>query len=198
MWTGALYGNAKSAVLHPDVRDLADDRKFEAMLARTACASGAAHPLNRILYQDFKLYLEGDILAKVDRASMAVSLENRVPLLNPEVLAHLERIPLALKLRGLTRKFLLRKALEGRLPPSIIGRRKRGFSVPIATWLNDDLRDLTRDYLSEARLQREGLFQPQEVTRLLDEHARRVRNHAKSLWTILMFQLWRERWLDAA
>ncbi len=198
MWTGALYGSAKSAVLHPDARQLVDDREFEAMLAATACASGAAHPLNRILYQDFKLYLEGDILAKVDRASMAVSLETRVPLLNSEVLAHLEQIPLALKLRGLTRKYLLRRALDGRLPPGIIGRRKRGFSIPVAAWLNDDLRGLAHEYLNEARLQREGLFNAPQVARLLDEHARRVSNHAKALWTILMFQLWRERWLDAA
>ena len=129
---------------------------------------------------------------------MAVSLETRVPLLNSEVLAHLEQIPLALKLRGLTRKYLLRRALDGRLPPGIIGRRKRGFSIPVAAWLNDDLGGLAHEYLNEARLQREGLFNAPQVTRLLDEHARRVSNHAKALWTILMFQLWRERWLDAA
>ncbi len=198
MWTGALYGEAKSNVLHPDVRRLVDEEEFSAMLADTATASGASHPLNRILYQDFKLYLEGDILAKVDRASMATSLETRVPFLNLDVLSHLERVPLSLKLHGFTRKYLLRKAMHGRLPREIIGRRKRGFSIPVAEWLNNDLRDLTHEYLNEARLQREGLFNPQEVARLLDEHKRRARNNAKKLWTILMFQLWRERWLDAA
>ena len=198
MWTGALYDESKSAVLHPDARRLVNDQEFTAMLADTASASGASHPLNRILYQDVKLYLEGDILAKVDRASMATSLETRVPFLNLDVLSHLERVPLEFKLRGLTRKYLLRKAMQGRLPGNIISRRKRGFSIPVAAWLNDDLRDLTHEYLNEARLQREGLFNAQEVARLLDEHARRVRNNAKKLWTILMFQLWRERWLDAA
>ncbi len=198
MWTGALYNAAKHAVLHPDVRRLIDDREFEAMLAGVASASGAAHPLNRILYQDVKLYLEGDILAKVDRASMASSLETRVPLLNHDVVSHLEQVPLALKLRGLTRKYLLRKVMAGRLPPSIIRRRKRGFSIPVADWLDGDLHDLAREYLDENRLRREGLFDAQEVARLRDEHTRRVRNNAKNLWAILMFQLWRERWLDAA
>ena len=197
MWTGALYGETKSAVLHPDVRPTVNDRGFNTMLADTAAASGAEHPLNRILYQDFKLYLEGDILAKTDRASMATSLETRVPLLNADVLSHLERVPVALKLRGLTRKYLLRQAVADLLPRSIIRRRKRGFSIPIAAWLNEDLRELTHEYLNESRLQREGVFNPPEVIRLRDEHARRASNHAKSIWTILMFQLWRERWLDA-
>ena len=198
MWTGALYGGAKTAVLHPDLRQAADDRGFETMLAETAAASGAGHPLNRILYQDFKLYLEGDILTKTDRASMAVSLETRVPFLNLDVLTHLERAPVTLKLRGMTRKYLLRKAVQGMLPRNIINRRKRGFSIPVAAWLNGDLRSLTREYLDEDRLRREGVFNAPAVTQLLDEHARRVRNNAKSIWTILMFQLWRERWLDAA
>ena len=198
MWTGALYGDTKSAVVNPELRELIDDRGFEAMLADTAAASGAAHPLNRILYQDFKLYLEGDILAKTDRASMATSLEVRVPFLNLSVLSHLERVPVALKLRGLTRKYLLRKAVGHLLPRSIVARRKRGFSIPVAAWLNDELRDLADDYLNESRLRREGVFNPPAVTALVDEHTRRARNNAKIIWTILMFQIWRERWLDTA
>jgi len=86
MWTGSLFGHCKATVLHPDVRCATDEGEFEAKLANTAAASGAAHPLNRILYQDFKLYLEGDVLTKTDRASMATSLETRVPFLNLDVL----------------------------------------------------------------------------------------------------------------
>ncbi len=198
MWTGALYGESKAAVLHPDVRGATDDGKFEAALAETAVASGAEHPLNRILYQDFKLYLEGDILAKTDRASMATSLETRVPFLNLDMLEHLERVPVTLKLRGLTRKYILRKAVKGLLPASIITRRKRGFGIPVAAWLNEDLRSLVYEYLNEARLKREGVFDPAEVATLLDQHARRTRNNAKAIWTIMMFQMWRERWLDDA
>ena len=196
MWTGSLFGERKAAALQPDVRCAIEEGKFEAKLADTAAASGARHPLNRILYQDFKLYLEGDILAKTDRASMATSLETRVPFLNPEVLSHLERVPVSLKLRGLTRKYILRQAVKDLLPDNIIKRRKRGFSIPVSAWLNADLRGLTNEYLNESRLRREGVFNPPEVKTLLDDHARRVRNNAKSIWTILMFQMWRERWLD--
>ena len=103
-----------------------------------------------------------------------------------------------MKLCGLTRKHPLRKAVANLLPTSIITRRKRGFSIPVTTWPNNELRGLMHEYLNESRLRREGLFNPPEVARLLDEHARRSGNHAKSIWTILMFQLWRERWLDAS
>jgi len=198
MWTGALYGQTKSSVLNLDLRESIDERGFEAMLADTAAASGTTHPLNRILFQDFKLYLEGDILTKTDRASMATSLETRVPFLNLNVLSHLERVPVGLKLRGLTRKYLLRKAVGDLLPRGIVTRRKRGFSIPVAAWINSDLRGLVREYLNEARLRREGIFNAPAVTALVDEHTRRRRNNAKMIWTILMFQVWRERWLDTA
>ena len=178
------------AVIHPDVRSELDHDRFELMLAEIAESSGVQHPLNRILYQDFKLYLEGDILTKVDRASMANALETRVPILNLEVMEYLQHIPLRLKLRGMTRKYLLRRAMEGLLPPDIIRRRKRGFSIPVAAWINGDLRDLVREYLDPVRLEREAIFNGGEVARLLDEHARGVRNHAKRIWTILMFQQW--------
>ena len=198
MWTGSLFGESKAALLHPDVWCATEEGKFEATLADTAAASGAEHPLNRILYQDFKLYLEGDILTKTDRASMATSLETRVPFLNVDVMAYLERVPVALKLRGLTRKYILRKAVRNLLPDDIINRRKRGFSIPVAAWLNEDLHDLASEYLNETRLRREGIFNPSEVTSLRTQHLRGTRNNAKSIWTILMFQVWRERWLDVA
>ena len=98
----------------------------------------------------------------------------------------------------MTRKYLLRRAMEGLLPPDIIRRRKRGFSIPVAAWINGDLRDLVREYLDPVRLEREAIFNGGEVARLLDEHARGVRNHAKRIWTILMFQQWRECWLDSS
>ncbi len=196
MWTGSHYGEDLTAILHPDIRSEIDDSCFHQMLADISGRSGAQHLLNRVLYQDFKLYMEGDILTKVDRASMATSLETRVPLLNVEVMTYLQKIPIDWKLRGLTRKYLLRKAMEGRLPASIIGRRKRGFSIPIAAWLNRELQPLVREYLAEDRLDREGIFCGAEVSRLLDQHSSHVSNHAKRIWTILMFQLWRDRWLE--
>ena len=196
MWTGAFYEGDKDAVLAPAVQAEVDRGSLERLIGAVQSDSGAAHPLNRILYQDVKLYLEGDILTKVDRASMAVSLEARVPFLNVEVLDFVARTPINRKLRGFRRKFLLREAMRGLLPSEIIGRRKQGFSVPVAAWLCGDLKGFALDYLNEGRIRREGLFSPAFVSRLLAQHFERRRNNAKMLWTLLMFQLWREQWLE--
>jgi len=197
MWTGSFYGADKAAILAPDVAAELGDDGLATFVAAIAAASGARHPLNRVLYQDMQLYLDGDILPKVDRASMAVSLETRVPFLNLDVLNFLARTPLELKLRGFTRKYLLRRAMAASLPPAIIGRRKQGFSVPIARWLRAGLRDMAWNYLNPQRIGREGLFNPAAVHDLWSAHQAGRANHAKLLWTLLMFQQWRARWLDA-
>ena len=195
MWTGALFGATKASVLAPDIRTEIGDDGFGAFVQRIAQDSGAHDPINRILYQDMKLYLEGDILTKVDRASMAVSLETRVPFLNAGVIDFLQAVPLRWKLRGLTRKYLLRRAMASQLPSEIIRRKKQGFTVPVARWINGELHDFTRALLDPRRLRQQGLFDPAGVQRLLDEHGARRANHAKSLWTLLMFQLWHENWM---
>jgi len=157
-------------------------------------ACQAREPLNRILYLDMKLYLEGDILVKVDRASMASSLEVRVPLLNPLLLDYSQRLPHAYKLKGLTTKYLLRRALADRVPAAILAREKKGFNMPVAKWLAGPLKPLALDMLSPERLRREGWFNPEVVGRLLREHTRRQRDHRKLLWTLLVFELWRDAW----
>lgn len=157
--------------------------------------SGAREVLNQVLYCDMKLYLEGDILPKVDRASMANSLEVRVPFLNARLLEFAGRLPLRFKLRGFTRKYLLRLAFKDLLPAAIIHRRKKGFNMPVAKWLTGPLKPLAADLFSEARLNRAGLFNPQYVQTLLAEHLSRRRDHRKLLWTLLVFELWREKWL---
>jgi asparagine synthase (glutamine-hydrolysing) len=141
-----------------------------------------------------KLYLEGDILVKVDRASMASSLEVRVPLLNPLLLDYSQRLPHAYKLKGLTTKYLLRRALADRVPAAILAREKKGFNMPVAKWLAGPLKPLALDMLSPERLRREGWFNPEVVGRLLREHTRRQRDHRKLLWTLLVFELWRDAW----
>jgi asparagine synthase (glutamine-hydrolysing) len=152
--------------------------------------------MNRLLRQDMRFYMEGGILTKVDRASMSVSLETRVPFLNKIVLDYLESTPVSLKLRGFKRKWLLRQAMKDLLPKNILDRKKKGFSMPVAKWLAEDLHDLARAYLSPERIGKDGLFNPNYVTALLDDHTKRRRNHHKLLWTLLMFQLWKDEWLD--
>jgi asparagine synthase (glutamine-hydrolysing) len=157
-------------------------------------ASGAQELINQVLYCDMKLYLEGDILTKVDRASMANSLEVRVPLLNNTLVEYVAAIPHELKLHRLTRKYIMRKALRGLVPDNILRRGKKGFNIPVAKWLLGPLRPLAEEMFSEERLKREGFFQPAYVRGLLEEHLAGRQDNRKLLWTLLVFQLWHERW----
>jgi len=170
------------------------DQEVEAPALAHAINSQAQSLFNQLLYCDMKLYLEGDILAKVDRASMANSLEVRVPLLNHRLLEFSATLPLHLKLRGLTTKYIMRQALKNRLPPTILQRGKKGFNMPVARWLTGPLLPLADDLFSEARLKKGGLFNATFVRSLLAEHLARKRDNRKLLWTLLAFQLWFEKW----
>jgi asparagine synthase (glutamine-hydrolysing) len=143
-------------------------------------------------------YLQEDILVKVDRASMAVSLEVRSPFLDPNVVKFLGNVTASLKLRGLTGKYLLRRLMRGRIPDAIIDRRKHGFGVPINTWLRQSLAPLLQEYLGEDRLRASGLLDAKVVTRLVAEHTSGLQDRGQLLWPLLLFELWRERWLKAA
>jgi asparagine synthase (glutamine-hydrolysing) len=145
---------------------------------------------------DTQLYLAEDILTKVDRASMAVSLEVRAPYLDPRVAEFAASLPSHYKLHGYTSKYILKRAAKGLVPSFVWRRGKKGFGVPIAKWLKGDLRPLARDLLSPERLRRGGLFNPDHVARLQDEHERGVANHRKLLWTLLSFELWRESFVE--
>jgi asparagine synthase (glutamine-hydrolysing) len=162
-------------------------------------ARGLAQGADRLaraqaLYQD--TYLPGDVLNKVDRASMACGLEVRAPLLDAALVDSIQRLPSWYKLaRGRTKR-ILKRAAAGRLPSSILGRPKRGFCVPVARWLRGPLGPLLDDLLGPDRLARQGLFRPGEVARRIREHREGIRDHRKPLWTLLMFQLWYGHWID--
>jgi asparagine synthase (glutamine-hydrolysing) len=143
-------------------------------------------------------YLRDDILVKVDRASMAASLEVRSPFLDTRVVELALRLPWLLKLRGLSRKWVLKRALRGVLPDEVLDRKKHGFAIPVTQWLMGPLRPLLMDLLGDDAVRRAGVFEPREVRRLLDEHLSGVRDHRKPLWTLLQFELWRQRWLQPA
>jgi len=145
---------------------------------------------------DTRLYLAEDILTKVDRASMAVSLEVRAPFLDPRVAEFAASLPSSYKLRGHKTKYILKKAVAGMLPGFVTRRGKKGFGVPVAEWLKFKLKPLARDLLSPERVRRAGVFNPEYVSRLQDEHERGVANHRKLLWTLLMFELWHESFIE--
>jgi asparagine synthase (glutamine-hydrolysing) len=156
--------------------------------------NGRRGKLSDQLYTDLKTYLVDDILTKVDRMSMAVSLEARVPFLDHEVVEFAAAIPTFLKLRGFKRKFILRKAVGHLLPRQILTRGKEGFSIPMKSWLREELKPMMLDFLSAARLRRQGWFNPNYVQQLIKEHLQNKANHSHRLWPLIVFQMWCERY----
>ncbi|HEX8723188.1 MAG TPA: asparagine synthase (glutamine-hydrolyzing) [Pyrinomonadaceae bacterium] len=158
----------------------------------------SGEPLDTLLYLDSKTYLPGDILTKVDRMSMAVSLEARVPLLDHKLIEFVTRIPPALKVRGGETKHVFRRAVRGLVPDEILDRGKQGFGLPIQKWINQELRDHIRDVLFGARARGRGYFEQDYVRLLWDEHDRGRRDNTGHLWTLFMLELWHRTFIDAA
>jgi asparagine synthase (glutamine-hydrolysing) len=158
----------------------------------------ARDPLSRLLYLDMKTYLTADILAKVDRMSMATSLEMRCPILDHELVEWVAGLPLKFKFQSGTRKYLLKKlAVRLGIPPALLHRRKQGFSLPLAQWMRGELKDSLLGILTEPRTAQRGYFNPSAIRGLLDEHFRGRRDHAGVLWLLLVFELWHRNFLEA-
>jgi asparagine synthase (glutamine-hydrolysing) len=150
--------------------------------------------LSRMQYLDLVTYLPDDILAKVDRATMAVGLEGRVPLIDHRVVALAWSMPPSLKVRNGRGKWLLRQVLDRYVPAALVDRPKMGFGVPIGAWMRGPLRDWAETLLSPSRLAAGGLLRPEPVRQAWREHVEGTRNWPYPLWTVLMLQAWQERW----
>ena len=155
-----------------------------------------ADALWRQQYADVKTYLVDDILVKVDRMSMANSLEARTPYLDFRLVEFAFALPSNLKLRGLQTKHLLKRCLKHRLPESVLNRKKEGFSIPMKNWLRGQLRPLLLDLLSESRITRRGYFNTAYIQRLLREHFAGQQNHSHVLWSLMVFELWHDQYLN--
>jgi asparagine synthase (glutamine-hydrolysing) len=155
-----------------------------------------AESLARLQDVDLGIYLVDDLLVKTDRASMAHSLEARVPYLDPLVAGFALQLPSRHKVRGLKKKVLLRKAVEPLLPRSVVHGRKRGFSIPAAAWLRGDLEPFARETLSAQTLRRQGYFRPEAVQRVVDAHVSGRVDLSRQIWGLLAFTLWYERHVE--
>jgi asparagine synthase (glutamine-hydrolysing) len=146
--------------------------------------------LNRQLYADLSVYLADDILVKVDRMAMATSLETRAPFLDADVMELAFSMPARFKIRNGERKWVLKQAMKGILPEAILTRKKEGFSIPMKNWLRRDLQPLMRALLAPERMRARGLFDPAEVSRLVDDHVAGRENHAHTLFPLMVFERW--------
>jgi asparagine synthase (glutamine-hydrolysing) len=191
----ARWHRDKLGLVGPALRERAGlntvARDFRGMLER----SDAPGPLGRLLDLDVQTYLPDDILVKVDIASMAHALEVRAPFLDHVLLERVAQLPDHWKLRGLRGKRILREAVRDLLPAPILRRRKKGFSLPLNRWFREDLATMAWDLLTDRTARTRGLFDPQKVVRILEEHRAGV-NHADRLWSLLVLEQWCRIYLD--
>jgi len=186
-WKAIFDEEAKTALYRERPIGVAPTLRLFEQAAR---AAGSRDLLGQLLAIDTLVGLEGDMLVKADRMTMATSLEGRVPLLDHPLVEFLARIPSRLKMKGFTKKYLLKKAMEERLPRLTTQGPKQGFNVPIPIWLVGPLRERVHDVLAPARVARAGFFRPEAVRQRIDDHEARRRDFSRDVWTLLMFQSW--------
>jgi len=197
VWLGSFTPAEQRELFTPDALERIESPPSYAAFHDILAAAPAMEGLERMLYLDLKGYLGEGVLTKTDRASMACSLEVRVPLLDRRVVELAAQLPMRLKLRGLTTKYVLKRALADVLPSETLTRPKKGFGIPVGHWLRGELRQLLRDACSADVIRRGGLFRPEMVERLIVEHEAGRRDHRKKLYTLLAFQLWALRYRRA-
>ncbi|PCI33539.1 MAG: asparagine synthetase B [Alphaproteobacteria bacterium] len=182
-----LKGDMRDKLFSPGLKNDLQGYSTLDLFNKYGASSGSDDPLSILQYIDIKTYLVGDILTKVDRASMANSLEVRVPLLDHELVEWIATLPSHFKLQGGEGKYIFKKSLEGRLPKDILYRPKMGFGVPLGKWFRNELKQNIRDSVLSDRMMNCGFFEPDYLRKLIDQHQSRLRDHSSPLWTLMMF-----------
>ncbi len=195
-WFPLFNHDMKAGLLSPEFKRQMSGTSADPIFAQHLHRTDATDVLSRMLYVDTKLWLPDDLLARGDKTSMAASLEARVPLLDHKVVEFAASLPPHLKLKRLTRKYLLRKVSRSLLPAPILDRKKKGFPMPFSVWFRKEARPFVRDILSSATLQRRGLFNSRYVENLLDEHDAGTADHGSLIWSLLSVELWHRLFID--
>ena len=200
----AAYAHSVS-ILDDDMRSKLFSKEFKKSLGgynavqvfRRHAQKAPKHPLSQIQYLDLKTYLVGDIHTKVDRASMANSLEVRAPLLDHELIEWVSGLDPNLKLNGQKSKYILKKAMEPYLPHDVLYRQKMGFSVPLAEWFRGPLKQKVRDSLLGESMKDSGIFNMKYVKEIVDHHQSGLRDYSASIWTLMMYDAFQRQVLNA-
>lgn len=189
-WMMFMAASDKARLYQPDLRKQLEGCAAADPLVAAFHQAAGRDPLAQQQYVDLKTYLAENILTKVDRASMAASLEARVPLLDYRIVTLALNLPPHLKLAGGQTKRILRQVMQGQLPHRVLHKPKQGFSIPLKHWLNGPLRPLMLDLLTPETIRRRGYFQPQTVSHWLTEHQSGRVNHSHRLWALMVLELW--------
>jgi len=195
-WIGHLTPDERSDLYTSDFRALVMGSDPEALFVHAFGESDAEDWTDATLDADVNLYLADDLLVKMDRATMAHSLEARSPFLDHVLMEFVATLPASLKLAGTDKKRILRTALRGILPDTVLDRPKMGFGAPVKNWFRHELRDMAHDLLLSARTRQRGYFRPGYVTRLLTEHCTSQEDHAEDLWDLLVLEMWHRTFID--
>ena len=188
----------KRALYSVDMQRRLDGHQAEDLMARHFTRFDGLPPHSRMMRFDFETYLPEDVLTKVDRMSMAHSIESRVPLLDNDVIEFASTLPASLKIANGRRKHVLKEAASRLLPPEILNRRKQGFGVPLGVWFRGGLTDVFSDVLRSPITRQRGYFAPTFIDRIVGEHLSGKRDHTLRLWQLLVFELWHRQYLDTA
>jgi len=195
-WFPLFNHDMKNRLLSPDLKGQLSGTSAEYVFAEKLARTDAKNHLNRMLYVDTALWLPDYLLLRGDKMSMAASLEARVPLLDHKLVEFAAALPPHLKLKGLTRKYLLKKVSKNVLPRQIITRKKQGFPIPISQWFRKEARSFVRDTLSMTAIRQRGLFNENYIEKLLNEHQAGFADHGNLLWGLINVEVWHRLFID--
>jgi len=195
-WFGSAGPELQQRLVSPAFRQAAGVWDPESAARGVVSGIRFRDDLSRVMHLDIATYLQDGLLTKMDRASMLHSLEVRTPFLDHRLMEFAARVPTRFKVRGMNTKILLRQAASDLLPGEVLKRRKRGFAIPLAKWIDQGAGGILHEMLAERRLAEQGLFDSATVQSLLAEHLNRHADHRRVLWNLLMFQLWHAHYID--